>query len=76
VVQRYINFSKTERVEQFERATRNIANISPASARSDSQEQALALLDQLRSAAPPGREHAWAAFLEGLRGLFMEESDV
>src|SRR2546428_9232423 len=70
VVQRYINFSKTEKVEQFERATRSIVGVEKTRKGSPSVGEPEALLDQLRPLAPPGREQAWMAFLDGLRAMF------
>jgi len=73
VVQRYINFSKTEKVEQFERATRSIVGVEKTRKGSPSVGEPEALLDQLRPLAPPGREQAWMAFLDGLRAMFGRE---
>src|SRR5437867_4919713 len=73
VVQRYINFSKTEKVEQFERATRNIKGGSNSDSLQRASDTAIALLEQLRGLAPTGRERAWSAFLDGLKGLFGDE---
>src|SRR6266567_6741601 len=74
VVQRYINFSKTEMVDQFERATKNIVSTTGHGDHNSSR-IANALLDQLRPLAPRGRDQAWIAFLEGLKGLFDADSD-
>jgi len=71
VVQRYINFSKTEKVDQFERATMRIKGSTSGSGAVEGRIPATELLDQLKSSAPEGKEHAWLAFLEGLRGLFL-----
>src|SRR5437867_9713753 len=73
VVQRYINFSKTETVEQFERATRSIVGVEKPGTPSTPIGEPEALLHQLRPMAPPGREQAWMAFLEGLRAMFGRE---
>jgi integrase len=70
VVQRYINFSKTEKVDQFERATKNIVDATGPRGYNKTSSAANALLDQLRALAPRGREQASMAFLEGLKGLF------
>jgi integrase len=72
VVQRYINFSKAEKVEQFEKATRNIVGLGGQPSYGSSVASAV-LLDQLRALAPSGRERAWNAFLDGLKGLFGEQ---
>ena len=72
VVQRYINFSKTEKVDQFERATRRITNLSPASSGGRKEGGVGKLIEQLRSEAPPGKERAWSSFLEGLAALLEE----
>ena len=69
VVQRYINFSKTEKVEQFERATRLVQNTVVHQSGSNSRSTVFDLIDQLKMAAPEGRQHAWLAFLDGLKGL-------
>src|SRR2546422_1860440 len=74
VVQRYINFSKTEKVEQFERATRSIVGVEKTRKGSPPISVPEALLDQLRPLAPPGREQAWMAFLDGLRAMFGSEA--
>ncbi len=76
VVQRYINFSKTEKVEQFERATRNIEGGRSSDSLQGASNTAVALLEQLRRYAPTGRERAWSAFLDGLKGLFAGEQGV
>ena len=69
VVQRYINFSKTEKVEQFERATRLVQNTVVHQSGSNSRSTVFDLIDQLKMAAPEGRQQAWLAFLDGLKGL-------
>jgi integrase len=73
VVQRYINFSKVEKVDQFERATRNIETGRQSSRHPGDTLAAGSLLEELRAMAPLGREKAWNAFLDGLIGLFGEE---
>jgi integrase len=75
VVQRYINFSKAEKVEQFEKATRNIVGLGERPSPVGSGGATAVLLDQLRALAPAGRENAWNAFLEGLKGLFGEQAE-
>jgi hypothetical protein len=75
VVQRYINFSKAEKVEQFEKATRNIVGWGGRPSPVGSGGATAVLLDQLRALAPSGRENAWNAFLEGLKGLFGEQAE-
>jgi integrase len=72
VVQRYMNFSKTERVDQFEKATKNIIDAGTPREHRHSAIAAVALLDELRPLAPRGREQAWMAFLDGLKGLFVD----
>src|SRR2546428_7799448 len=76
VVQRYINFSKTEKIEQFERATKNIEVGRAPNRRSRSLTAASALLDELRALAPAGKEKSWNAFLDGLKGLFVDEEEL
>jgi hypothetical protein len=73
VVQRYINFSKAEKVDQFERATRNIESGRQSPRHLAASLAAGQLLVELRSMAPLGRERAWNAFLDGLISLFGEE---
>ena len=73
VVQRYIDFSKTEKVEQFERATMNIAKASHRSDGKRSAPEATELIGQLMNLAPRGKERAWSAFVQGLKALFSEE---
>lgn len=73
VVQRYINFSKVEKVEQFEQATRKIGRPEKSYGVSAQDDSLRGLLAKLRKMAPTGRESAWTAFLDGLRGLFAEE---
>lgn len=75
VVQRYINFSKTEEVDQFERATKNIIDAGTPREHRHSTIAVVALLDELRPLAPRGREQAWMAFLDGLKGLFGDAED-
>src|SRR2546425_1636405 len=70
VVQRYINFSKTEKIEQFERATARIAvGTELSSTTSKRDDDASKLLGQLRRLAPTGKERAWQAFLESIEAL-------
>src|SRR5712691_348287 len=69
VVQRYINFSKTEKVEQFERATQNIAASRSTAPTTQVDAHALDMLQKLGSVAPKGNARSWGAFLDGLRGL-------
>ena len=69
VVQRYINFSKLEKVDQFEKATKNIVGRENSGQRLTSAASTI-LLDQLWAMAPPGREQAWLAFLDGLKAMF------
>src|SRR3989475_11447123 len=76
VVQRYINFSKTEKIEQFERATKNIEVGRAPNRRSRSLTAASALLDELRALAPAGKDKSWNAFLDGLKGLFVDEEEL
>ena len=73
VVQRYINFSKTEKVEQFEKATMNIAKANHRFNDKRSTGEATVLIDQLMDLAPRGKERAWSAFIQGLKALFTEE---
>jgi len=73
VVQRYINFSKTEKVEQFERATRNITGDADTKNSLTTSNSASAVLEHLRGLAPRGHEKAWLTFLDGLRDLFDPE---
>ena len=73
VVQRYINFSKTEKVEQFERATMNISKLNLQSVNEHSASEAAELIDHLMALAPRGKERAWSAFIQGLKALFAEE---
>jgi len=73
VVQRYINFSKTEKVDQFERATQKILYSGVSQVSRSPPQLAPLLLEQLRTLAPPGRERAWLAFVDGLVGLFVED---
>jgi len=70
VVQRYINFSKAEKVEQFEMATRNIVENSDLNGPPAGGSGISVLLEKLRDLAPRGREKAWFAFLDGFQGLF------
>src|SRR2546425_12874191 len=70
VVQRYINFSKTEKVEQFERATVHIVSPHDRPERTRSRSEATELVNQLIGLAPRGRERAWSAFIQGLKALF------
>src|SRR3989442_5420973 len=70
VVQRYINFSKTEKIEQFERATARIAvGTELSSTTSKRDDDASKLLGQLRRLAPTGKKLAWQAFLESIEAL-------
>ncbi len=73
VVQRYINFSKVEKVDQFEKATKKILGVHPPYRGTSPAGLPEALLDQLRSMAPVGREQAWIAFLDGLKAMFPGE---
>jgi len=73
VVQRYINFSKTEKVEQFERATIRIVSPHDRPERTRSRSEATELVNQLIGLAPRGRERAWSAFIQGLKALFADE---
>ncbi len=73
VVQRYINFSKAEKIDQFERATKNIVAKRNWAADSPSAGAPVDILDQLRSFAPAGREEAWNAFVDGLKAMFGKE---
>lgn len=75
VVQRYINFSKREKVEQFEQATekilrRQISGKSNPIARPHSD-----MFDQLMALAPEGKEQAWFAFVDGLKALSSDGKD-
>src|SRR2546426_9238292 len=72
VVQRYINFSKTEKVDQFERATKNIAS-QKGSENILENTTTRALIEQLKGAPPPGKEGAWSAFLDGLKALISSD---
>jgi len=76
VVQRYINFSKTEKVEQFERATMNIVKANYRSDERNAALNAINLIDQLAGLAPPGRKGAWSAFIQGLKALFAEDEPM
>ncbi len=76
VVQRYINFSKAEKVDQFEQATRNITAKSAPERRTHASGEGAALVEALRRLAPKGKERAWAAFLDGLSGLFGQEAET
>jgi integrase len=73
VVQRYINFSKAEKVDQFEKATKKILGTQHRYAESSPAGGPEALLDQLRSMAPLGKEQAWIAFLNSLKAMFAGE---
>ena len=70
VVQRYINFSKSQKVDQFEKATRNILSGTGGQERLTGPPSTETLVDHLRTLAPSGRERAWNSFLDGLLGLF------
>jgi len=72
VVQRYINFSKAEKVDQFERATKNIAS-QKGSENILENTTTRALIEQLKGAPPPGKEGAWSAFLDGLKALISSD---
>jgi len=72
VVQRYINFSKTEKIDQFERATQGIVGSENHASKPGAELTLAGLLGELRRLAPKGREQAWNAFLDGLRALFLE----
>ena len=69
VVQRYINFSKTEKVEQFERPTRNIVESNATVPTAAITADGISLVERLKTLAPRGQEGAWGAFIEGLMGL-------
>ncbi len=69
VVQRYINFSKAEKVDQFEQATRRVTSRSTADGRTQPTTEIAELLSALRGLAPKGKERAWTAFLDGLGGM-------
>ncbi len=77
VVQRYINFSKADKIEQFERATRHIVESGAAVPEAAITADGIALIERLKTLAPGGKEKIWGAFLEGLMGLFsrMENED-
>ncbi len=77
VVQRYINFSKADKIEQFERATRHIVESGAAVPEAVITADGIALIERLKTLAPRGKEKIWCAFLEGLMGLFsrMENED-
>jgi len=76
VVQRYINFSKIEKVKQFEKATLHIVRADHRSRDKGSASKVTELIDQLVDFAPRGRERAWSAFIEGLKALFAEEESL
>ena len=78
VVQRYINLSKAEKVDQFEKATRVIEGLGGRPLSVGSSGAIAVLLDRLRALEPSGRENAWNAFLDGFKGLFgeQEKSDL
>src|SRR3990172_5894272 len=74
VVQRYLNFSKVQKIEQFEQATRNVERAANPPGEQASHDSVGDLLTKLRGIPPAGRERAWLTFLDGLQGLFAQES--
>lgn len=68
VARRYINFSKEEKVQQFERATRAIVGGASGGGRKLEPDMA-GIIEQLKTLSLKGRELAWLNFLEGLMGL-------
>lgn len=72
VVQRYINFSKSEKVDQFEKATRNIVNGTTLTHAGVPGVDMSKVIEQLANVAPRGKEKAWTSFLKGL-ALLIEE---
>jgi hypothetical protein len=73
VVQRYINFSKAEKVDQFERATKTIASQEGSENNLENMTTRV-MIEQLKAAPPPGKEEAWAAFLDGLKALISSKA--
>ncbi len=76
VVQRYINFSKAEKVAQFEQATSKVVARSASGGQLQASAETGELVEALRRLAPKGKERAWAAFLDGLGALFGQQDET